>query len=202
MARPTRTSAPSDTPRRPTFEGAAKRAASKKATVNKAARSSTGVKGTAARKPNVRAAKAVTADATVGASESIVEKAIVKYLKALKDACAFFKMGLYGWPDRVLCYRGVFIGIEIKPNNPDRHATKLQARRLRTIRNAGGFGIVARSVEDVQTVIDMIDDAIAPRKQRSRPAGRRQSLWAPAKVLEGQIPLPWLADLQAERRGG
>jgi hypothetical protein len=93
-------------------------------------------------------------------SEADVEASAVKFLDALAGCCQF-KMGVNGWPDRVVCYKGFFIGFEFKSSDPGKKATVMQQRRLVQIRAAGGLGIIARSVEDVREVIQRVDDTVA-----------------------------------------
>jgi hypothetical protein len=67
--------------------------------------------------------------------------------------------GIYssGIPDLLLCYRGYFIGIEVKLPGNRKGATALQAAQLRQIRAAGGYGYVLRRVEDLDRILDRID---------------------------------------------
>jgi hypothetical protein len=49
--------------------------------------------------------------------------------------------GSSGHPDRIVCMRGWFLGVEVKATSKSR-LTALQTRRLADLRNAGGFGFV------------------------------------------------------------
>ena len=60
-----------------------------------------------------------------------------------------------GVPDILACYRGRFIGIEVK--NEKGKTSPLQDINLQQIAQAGGLSLVARSVEDVKFIIDRID---------------------------------------------
>lgn len=67
--------------------------------------------------------------------------------------------GIYssGVPDLLACYRGFFLGLEVKlPTNKSK-ATKLQEAQLRAIRRAEGYGHVIRSVEHADIICDAID---------------------------------------------
>ena len=67
--------------------------------------------------------------------------------------------GIYssGVPDLLACYRGLFLGLEVKlPTNKSK-ATKLQEAQLRAIRRAEGLGFVIRSVEAADKVCDLVD---------------------------------------------
>lgn len=89
--------------------------------------------------------------------EKIIENKIKDYLKS-KGAYYFKHHGnqfsQVGVPDIIACYKGKFIGIEVK--NETGKTSPLQDVNLKMINDAGGIGIVARSVEDVRKVIDNI----------------------------------------------
>lgn len=89
--------------------------------------------------------------------EKNIENKIKNYLK-LKRAYYFKHHGnqfsQVGVPDIIACYKGRFIGIEVK--NETGKTSPLQDINLKMINEAGGIGIVARSVEDVKKVIDKI----------------------------------------------
>jgi len=67
--------------------------------------------------------------------------------------------GIYssGVPDLLACYRGYFLGLEVKLPENRSGATKLQKAQLRSIRRAEGYGYVIRSVEDADRICDAID---------------------------------------------
>lgn len=60
-----------------------------------------------------------------------------------------------GIPDLVGCYKGIFVGIEVKLdyNKP----SKLQEAKLKMINKAGGEGIVAYGFEEVDEMIERIE---------------------------------------------
>ena len=61
-----------------------------------------------------------------------------------------------GLPDLIICYRGRFIGCELK--TPDGEPTDLQLKKLEAIRASGGIGILASSLQDILLVFfDIID---------------------------------------------
>jgi Holliday junction resolvase len=60
-----------------------------------------------------------------------------------------------GIPDILACYQGRFLGIEVKM--PGGRLSRKQERVMQTILDAGGVAIVARSVDDVHRVLDMLD---------------------------------------------
>lgn len=60
-----------------------------------------------------------------------------------------------GIPDIIACYKGVFLGIEVKLdyNKP----SEIQKAKLKLINNAGGIGIVAYGIDDVAEVLKEVD---------------------------------------------
>lgn len=89
--------------------------------------------------------------------EKSIENKIKRYLK-LKGAYYFKHHGnqfsQVGVPDIIACYKGHFIGIEVK--NETGKTSPLQDINLQMIKDAGGISLVARSVEDVAKVFDNI----------------------------------------------
>lgn len=89
--------------------------------------------------------------------EKSIENKIKSYLKS-KGAYYFKHHGnqysQVGVPDIIVCYKGKFIGIEVK--NEKGKTSPLQEANLKMINDAGGISIVARCVEDVEKVIDKI----------------------------------------------
>lgn len=88
----------------------------------------------------------------------ITEKAIEnKIKKLLTEQGAYFfkhfgcKFSRVGVPDIIACINGRFIGIEVKRENGV--LSEVQKIHLQQIKNAGGIGIVARSVEDVKEAL-------------------------------------------------
>ena len=88
-------------------------------------------------------------------NESDIVKAIKRYLKTVPE-CFFWKEhgGMYGTagiPDIICCYRGRFIGLEVKTEKGQ--PTELQKATIRKIINAGGTAVVVRSVDEVKAVL-------------------------------------------------
>ncbi len=94
--------------------------------------------------------------------ETLVKKAIVAYLDTLEECwhVAYHTMGYgkRGVPDRLVCYRGRFIALEIKA--PGGKATAWQERAIKEINAAGGLAAVVDSVQDAQRVLDGLHDSI------------------------------------------
>ena len=62
-----------------------------------------------------------------------------------------------GVPDLLVCYRGRFLGLEVK--QPGKHLSKLQAHEIDAIHEAGGMAERVESVEDVETIIGGINES-------------------------------------------
>ena len=90
--------------------------------------------------------------------EGKVQKEILTYLKENKIFHFRFQAqsNLNGVPDVICCYKGLFIGLELKREKGGR-ATGLQEKKLEAINNAGGIGVVVRSVEEVKTLFMLIN---------------------------------------------
>ena len=90
--------------------------------------------------------------------EKDIVAAIKRYLKTV-EGCFFWKEhgGMYGTagiPDLILCYKGRFIGLEVK--TADGVLTDLQKATIRKIHDCGGIAVVVRSVDEVKAVIESI----------------------------------------------
>lgn len=90
-------------------------------------------------------------------TESQIQKEIIQFLKDNK--IFHFRVNAdattVGIPDIVACYKGVFLGIEVK--TPTGVATKMQERVKEEIYNSQGWHVYAKSVEDVRKVMFLID---------------------------------------------
>lgn len=89
--------------------------------------------------------------------ESKIQKDILNYLRAKRIFHLRFQAqsNINGIPDVICCYKGLFIGLELKQENG--RATELQKRKLDAINNAGGIGLIVKSVEEVEQLFDQID---------------------------------------------
>ena len=56
-----------------------------------------------------------------------------------------------GIPDLLCCWRGIFMGLEVKL--PGEKASKVQLVNIEQIRRAGGIAEVVTSVEDVEAIL-------------------------------------------------
>lgn len=89
--------------------------------------------------------------------EKSIENKIKIYLKSIGAYYVKYfgnSFSQVGVPDILACYKGHFIGIEVK--NEKGKTSPLQDYNLEEIKKAGGYSLVARSVEDVKKVIHNI----------------------------------------------
>ena len=92
--------------------------------------------------------------------ERDVVASIKKYLASLGSDVFFWKehggpYGTSGVPDIICCYKGRFLGLEVKL--PSGKLTELQKRAIEKINRAGGIACRVESVDDVQAVIARAD---------------------------------------------
>jgi len=92
--------------------------------------------------------------------ESKVKRRVTKILQ--KFGAYYFSpvtggFGRSGVPDIVVCYQGVFIGIECKAG--DNKPTALQLKNLEDIHTNGGWGMIVNedTAEDVESVLIYIN---------------------------------------------
>ena len=64
----------------------------------------------------------------------------------------------FGLPDIIAIYQGYFLGLEVK--TPTGKPTTLQKMVLNDISDAGGYGAIVTSVEDVWRLLERIDGDI------------------------------------------
>jgi len=88
-------------------------------------------------------------------SEAYVKKCIREYLDTL-DGCEHFpynpRFGKAGVGDRIVCWHGLFIGIEAKGDRGK--PTKLQMEWRDRVIKAGGIHILAYHVDDVKAFFE------------------------------------------------
>ena len=64
--------------------------------------------------------------------------------------------GTAGIPDIICCYKGRFLGLEVK--QPSGHLTELQKRTIEKINATGGIALRVDSVSDAKKVIYALDN--------------------------------------------
>jgi hypothetical protein len=87
--------------------------------------------------------------------------AIKRHLSSLGSDVFFWKehggpYGANGVPDIICCYKGRFLGLEVKL--PGGRLTELQKRAIVKINHAGGIARRVESVEDVRAVLRLVDE--------------------------------------------
>lgn len=90
------------------------------------------------------------------------EQAIqTKLLNFLKSKGAYtvkvIEAGKAGVPDILACYKGVFLGIEVKRPETLKRVTPLQVYNLDKINEAGGLGRVVADVNTLAKILEEID---------------------------------------------
>ena len=94
--------------------------------------------------------------------EKDITNKILKYLKSLPE-CYCFKehggsYGSSGIPDIICCYKGRFIGFEVKTAKGK--TTALQDINIRKINEACGIAVVVRSVDEVMNTIKDLEGGL------------------------------------------
>lgn len=87
--------------------------------------------------------------------EKLVEQKIFRYLKSIGAfAWKVHGSGMQpaGLPDICCCINGWYVAIEVKRPNGGR-VSELQKSKMKQINNAGGIAFVARSVDDVSSML-------------------------------------------------
>ena len=92
--------------------------------------------------------------------EKEITAKIMGYLKTV-SSCFAWKThgGMYGTaglPDIICCYRGGFIGFEVK--TPDGRLSKLQEFTITKIKAAKGKAFKVTSVDEVKKVLENLND--------------------------------------------
>jgi hypothetical protein len=99
-----------------------------------------------------------TQDNVVELEAAVVERC----RRMLKSRGAFFyKTQGAGLPDLICCYKGVFMGLEVKRPVGRHPVSPRQRVQLERIRKAGGVGIVVRNTTYLSGVLDKIDEGVA-----------------------------------------
>lgn len=90
--------------------------------------------------------------------EKVVQSKIKSYLES-KGAYVVkvIQASKSGVPDLLVCYKGLFIGIEVKRPSTKNNVSKLQVHNLNLIRAAEGTAIVAWDVDMVKELLEDLD---------------------------------------------
>jgi Holliday junction resolvase len=91
--------------------------------------------------------------------EKNIVAAIMRYLKTIPNCFAYKTHGgLYGvagLPDVICCYRGRFVGFEVKTTTGK--LTKLQETMITKIKTAKGEAFKVTSVEEVKLILENME---------------------------------------------
>ena len=91
--------------------------------------------------------------------EKDIVAAIMRHLKTAPGCFAFKEHGgMYGTaglPDIICCYRGRFIGLEVK--TPEGRLSKLQEITIAKIKAAKGEAFKVTSVEEVRLILEKLN---------------------------------------------
>lgn len=90
--------------------------------------------------------------------ENKFQEEVIKFLKNKRIYHFRFQAqsNLNGMPDVLALYKGYFIGLELKKKGGE--PTNLQERKIKTINENGGLGIIVDDIEDVSKLIRLIDN--------------------------------------------
>ena len=99
----------------------------------------------------------------------MLEASLTKSItRALRDEGAYVvkvhggKYGTRGVPDLLVCYRGHYIGAEVKTPARVNMTTREQRHHLQLIREAGGEARIVTSVAEALILLKIIDERIDP----------------------------------------
>jgi Holliday junction resolvase len=90
--------------------------------------------------------------------EQTYQKKLIEYLeKRGAYVVKVISASKKGVPDIIACYKGKFIGVEVKTPQKIKNTTELQEYNLKMIQQAGGYAIVACYEKDLEDIIEEID---------------------------------------------
>lgn len=89
--------------------------------------------------------------------ENKFQEEVIKFLKNKRIYHFRFQAqsNLNGMPDVLALYKGYFIGLELKKKGGE--PTNLQERKIKTINENGGIGLIIDDIKDIIKLIDLID---------------------------------------------
>ena len=101
--------------------------------------------------------------------ESQIQRQILKYLNSLPN-CVAWKIqsgNERGIPDVLACYRGCFVGIEVKC--PGLNPTPIQRAQMDRVVAADGVAATARCVDDVRGVLAGVNASLRDGANSDKP---------------------------------
>lgn len=94
-------------------------------------------------------------------NESQLTSQIKNYLASKGAYCEKIFGGGYqasGIPDLIVCYKGLFIAIEVKSPTHKGRASDIQKLKIRKIRECEGIAFITDNLADVEKVFNFIDN--------------------------------------------
>jgi hypothetical protein len=89
--------------------------------------------------------------------ESKIQREIIEYLNSLPEAYVYNAVGnavsAKGTSDLLVCYKGLFLALEVKRPDGSYALQTDQAIRQRQVRKAHGIAEVVTSIKDVATLL-------------------------------------------------
>ena len=86
---------------------------------------------------------------------------VTAYLKTRRDIWFMKVVGnsiqKAGVADFLICYRGLFLAVELKRPDGKGEATTRQLLELKKVRNAGGIGVVIESLDELIQLLGELD---------------------------------------------
>lgn len=95
-------------------------------------------------------------------NEGQLTSQIKNYLSSKGAYCEKIFGGGYqssGIPDILCCYKGLFIGIEVKSPTGKGRASDIQKLKIKRIRECGGIAFITDSLEEVERLFNWIDNS-------------------------------------------
>lgn len=95
-------------------------------------------------------------------NEGQLTSQIKNYLASKGAYCEKIFGGGYqssGIPDILCCYKGLFIGIEVKSPTGKGRASDIQKLKIKRIRECGGIAFITDSLEEVERLFNWIDNS-------------------------------------------
>lgn len=93
-------------------------------------------------------------------NESEITKRMVTRLKGRGAWARKIHGNMYtaGLPDIMAVYKGFGLGLEVKKPGREKTLTDMQAKTLERIEDAGGYGRMVTTIEQVDAILDEIDE--------------------------------------------
>jgi Holliday junction resolvase len=91
------------------------------------------------------------------AAEAKIQKKIKDFLEKEGAYVVNAMASKSGVPDLTGCYKGRYFGVEVKTPQTKNNVSKLQQYNLDKIVDAGGFGIVAWEIEQIEKLLEEIN---------------------------------------------